>query len=62
MKHLPFTQIWFLPSNNINEISKCLEILILEDIILNKYDVLCINSKNKELAKDIKDEITKRRN
>jgi len=57
---LPFTQIWFLPSDNINEISECLKKLILEDNILKKYDVLCINRKNKELAKDIKDEINKK--
>jgi SAM-dependent methyltransferase len=57
---LPFTQIWFLPSNNINEISECLKKLMLEDIILKRYDILCINRKNKELAKDIKDEINKR--
>lgn len=57
---LPFTQIWFLPSDNINEISECLKKLMLEDLILKKYDVLCINRKNKELAKDIKDEINKK--
>ena len=56
----PFTQIWFLPPNNINEISLCLEKLMKEDNILKKYDVLCINRKNKELAKDIKDEINKK--
>jgi hypothetical protein len=56
----PFTQIWFLPSDNINEISVCLKELMLEDSILKKYDILCINRKNKELAKDVKDEITKR--
>ena len=55
----PFTQIWFLPSDNINEISKCLEQLLNEDDVLKKYDVLCINRKNKELAKDIKEDITK---
>ena len=55
----PFTQIWFLPSDNINEISECLKKLMLDDNILKKYDVLCINRKNKELAKDVKDEITK---
>ena len=43
----PFTQIWFLPSDNINEISLCLEKIMLEDKILKKYDVLCINRKNK---------------
>ena len=57
---LPFTQIWFLPSNNINEISECLKTLIKQDNILKKYDVLCINRKNKDLAKDIKDEINKK--
>jgi 16S rRNA G966 N2-methylase RsmD len=55
----PFTQIWFLPSNNINEISKCLEQLMKEDNVLKKYNVLCINRKNKDLAKDIKEDITK---
>jgi hypothetical protein len=57
---LPFTQIWFLPSNNINEISECLKKLMVDDNILQKYDVLCINRKNKELAKEIKDEINKK--
>ena len=56
----PFTQIWFLPSDNINEISECLKKLMLDDNILKKYDVLCINRKNKELAKDVKDEINKK--
>ena len=55
----PFTQIWFLPSDNINEISKCLEQLMKEDNVLKKYNVLCINRKNKDLAKDIKENITK---
>ena len=53
---LPFTQIWFLPSDNINEISSCLKSLMEQDLILKKYDVLCINRKNK----DIKDEINKK--
>jgi hypothetical protein len=55
----PFTQIWFLPSDNINEISNCLMKLMKEDDILKHYDVLCINRKNKDLAKDVKDEINK---
>jgi len=55
----PFTQIWFLPSDNINEVSKCLEKLMKEDNVLKKYNVLCINRKNKDLAKDIKEDITK---
>jgi hypothetical protein len=56
---IPFTQIWFLPSDNINEISNCLMKFMKEDGILKHYDVLCINRKNKELAKDVKDEINK---
>ena len=48
---LPFTQIWFVPSDNINEISVCLEKLMLEDLILTKYDVLCINRKNNKLVR-----------
>ena len=55
----PFTQLWFLPSDNINEISKCLEQLMKKDNVLKKYNVLCINRKNKDLAKDIKEDITK---
>jgi len=55
----PFTQIWFLPSSNINEISLCLTKLMLEDDILKYYEVLCINRKNKKLAKDVKEEINK---
>jgi Lhr-like helicase len=57
---VPFTQIWFLPSDNINEISICIKKLIEKDHILNKYDILCINRKNKQIAKDIKDEINKK--
>jgi hypothetical protein len=55
----PFTQIWFLPSDNIHEISTCLEELMKKDKILKNYDVMCINRKNKGLAKDVKDEIQK---
>lgn len=55
----PFTQIWFLPSDNINEISICLSNLMKEDNILKKYKIMCVNRKNKQLAKDVKDEIIK---
>jgi hypothetical protein len=55
----PFTQIWFLPSDNIHEISTCLKKHMKEDALLKKYNVLCINRKNKQLAKDVKEEITK---
>jgi hypothetical protein len=37
---LPFTQIWFLPSDNINEISECLKKLMFDDNILKK-SILC---------------------
>ena len=55
----PFTQIWFLPSDNINFISQNLKSLMFEDKILKKYNVMCINRVNNDLAKDIKDEIMK---
>ena len=55
----PFTQTWFLPTNNIDECSQCLETLMKEDNILKKYSILRINRKNKDLAKDIKDNIIK---
>ena len=55
----PFTQIWFLPSNNINYISQNLKLLMLKDNVLKNYNIMCINRQNNELVKDIKDEITK---
>ena len=55
----PFTQIWFLPSDNINQISKSLKKIILKDKILNKYNVLCINRKNEDLVKNVKNDIFK---
>jgi hypothetical protein len=55
----PFTQIWFLPSDNINFISQNLKLLMLEDKILKNYNFMCINRQNNNLAKDIKDEILK---
>lgn len=55
----PYTQIWFLPSDNINDISSCLMNLMKIDGILKQYDVLCINRGNNNLAKDVKDEIIK---
>ena len=55
----PYVQIWFLPSNNINNISKNLYSLMQEDFILRRYAVLCVNRISGELAKDIKEEINK---
>jgi hypothetical protein len=55
----PFTQLWFLSPNNINEISKCLKCLILEDKILAKYNVMIINSKSDEIINNVKLEINK---
>ena len=46
---LPFTQIWFLPPNNINEISKALIKVIEKDKILSQYDLASINSKNSDI-------------
>ena len=54
----PYIMIWFLPSDNINEISLCLEKLIDEDTELKKYNVMCINRKTEKLPKkDVKDAI-----
>jgi hypothetical protein len=55
----PFTQIWFLPPNNINETSKALIKIMKEDKILKEFDIYSINSKNETLQNDIKAEITK---
>ena len=57
---VPFTQIWFLPPDNINEISKHLIKLMQEDNILKQYETIRINRKNRELAKDIKNDIDKK--
>ena len=54
---LPFTQIWFLPSNNINETSKILHKIMMNDNILNKYDIQEINS-----IKDTKEDENKKKN
>ena len=56
---IPFTQIWFLPDNNINNISLELKNLMEEDTILQKYDIIIVNSNNDKLSKDIKSEIKK---
>jgi len=56
---IPFTQIWFLPSNNINYISQNLKILMLNDNVLKNYNIMCINRQSNDLVKDIKDEINK---
>jgi len=56
----PFTQLWFLPVNGINIISINLKKLILEDNILNKYDVYIVNSKSDDEINDVKKEIEKR--
>ncbi len=45
---LPFTQIWFLPPNNINEISKALIKMTEKDNLLSEYVFYPINSKNNE--------------
>lgn len=52
----PFTQLWFLPPNCIDEISVCLKEVMSKDIELNHYEVMIVNSKQK-LQNDIKIEI-----
>jgi len=56
----PFTQLWFLPVNGINDISENLKKLMLEDDILKNYDIYIVNSKSNELVDDVKAEINKR--
>ena len=56
----PFTQLWFLPVNGINDISKNLKEIMMADKILSKYDIFIVNSKSDEYINDIKGEINKR--
>jgi len=56
----PFTQLWFLPVNGINDISVNLKKMISEDEILNKYDVYIVNSKSNDNINDVRSEIEKR--
>jgi hypothetical protein len=58
----PFTQLWFLPVNGINDISENLKKLMLENDILKNYDIYIVNSKSNELVDDVKAEINKREN
>jgi len=51
---IPFTQIWYLPPDNINQISIGLRNLMMQDMVLKEYSILCINSKNDTLTRDIK--------
>jgi hypothetical protein len=48
-----FTQLWFLPPNNIDDTSNALKRVMLEDRVLKKYEIICINSKSK-LCADVK--------
>lgn len=57
---IPFTHIWFLPPNNIEPISKLLRELMKKDEILKQYSIMCVNRNNKDLIKDVKDDILKR--
>jgi superfamily II DNA or RNA helicase len=38
------TQIWYLPLENISQISRCLRLLMLKDKVLQKYTILVFNS------------------
>ena len=53
------TQLWFLPVQNINEISTCLKKIMEKDKILNKYEIIIFNSKLERKIIDIKAEILK---
>jgi hypothetical protein len=52
-----FTQLWFLPSENIDAVSQNLKLLMMEDKILKQYNILCVNRGNSDLAKNVKNEI-----
>jgi hypothetical protein len=52
----PFTQLWFLPPNCIDEISICLKEVMSKDNELKDYEIMIVNSKQK-LQSDIKIEI-----
>ena len=53
------TQLWFLPVQNINEISTCLQKLMEEDGILGNYEIMIVNSKLERKITDMKAEISK---
>jgi site-specific DNA-methyltransferase (adenine-specific) len=56
----PFTQLWFLPVNGINDISENLKKIMLDDNRLKKYDIYIVNSKSDDIVDNIKEEINKR--
>jgi hypothetical protein len=58
----PFTQLWFLPVNGINDISENLKKIMMEDEILKQYDVYIVNSKSNDEVDDVRGEINKREN
>jgi hypothetical protein len=56
------TQLWFLPfgiEQKINDVSKNLKRLMLNDLVLKEYEILILNSNIDMPIKDIKDEIKK---
>jgi len=58
----PFTQIWFLPPDNINKISVLLMKLMNLDPVLKEYEILCVNRQSDTLDKDVKDQIVRTEN
>jgi adenine-specific DNA-methyltransferase len=56
----PFTQLWFLPVNGINDISENLKKIMSDDGILKQYDVYIVNSKSNDEVDNVKGEINKR--
>ncbi len=56
------TQLWFLPfgiGNPINEVSKALKEIMLNDSILKKYEILILNSNADNHVSDIKETVQK---
>ena len=57
------TQLWFLPfgiDQKINDVSQNLKLLMLKNSVLNKFEILVLNSNIDTPIKDIKHEIKKR--
>ena len=57
------TQLWFLPfgiDQKINDVSQNLKLLMLKNRVLNKFEILVLNSNIDTPIKDIKHEIKKR--
>jgi hypothetical protein len=47
----PFTQLWFLPHDNINKVSVAVKEIMMKDDVLKHYAIMCVNSKVKLCSK-----------